>query len=85
LQDGVRAVARLFPNNQTLDDVDRRRHVFVALTMRLERNGAADGITLMLQIVDAPRSKASDMMWFCPLSSRLYAQWPLDRSSVRCA
>jgi hypothetical protein len=50
----VRSVAQLPLNNQAFDNVDRRRHVFEALTMRLEQNVAADGIKLTFQIVDTP-------------------------------
>jgi hypothetical protein len=52
LQDRVRPVAQLPLDNQALDDVDGRRHIFEALSVRLERDVAADSIKLTLQIVD---------------------------------
>jgi hypothetical protein len=54
LESRVRPVAQLPLNNQALDDVDRRRHVFEALPMWLERDVAAYGVELTLKIVDTP-------------------------------
>jgi hypothetical protein len=51
----VRPVAQLPLNNQALYDVDRRRHVFEPLPMRLERDVAADGVEFALEIVEAIR------------------------------
>jgi hypothetical protein len=54
LQDRVRPMAQLSLDDQTLDDVDRRAHVLVALPVRLEREMATDGIQVALEIIDAP-------------------------------
>jgi hypothetical protein len=68
----VRSVAQLPLNSQALDDVDRRRHVFITLPMRLEWDMPADGIQLALEIIDAPAIVGHDMMWFCPLIAAIF-------------
>jgi hypothetical protein len=83
--DAVRSVAQFSLDDQTLDDVDRRRHVFVALPVRLQLHIAADSIELALQIVDAPaiEGERRDMVLPVDLSDPVRNSLRIGRRSDR--
>src|SRR5262245_51811762 len=48
------AVTQLPLDHQALNNIDRRAHVLVALTVGLQRNVAAYGVKLAFKIIDTP-------------------------------
>jgi hypothetical protein len=80
LQNGLRSMEQLSLDEQTLHDVDRRRHISVACPCGSSGTVQPMASSTRLRSLLRQRSKGSDTMRFCPFNSEIF--WAMVRGSV---